>query len=182
VQGEVHGGRDLADQQVPRAVVQLALLLRQRPHPAERVQSLEHVERSLQPAARHPIGVLAVPDLPVELRVVPRRGELVEHVVDGGDARHLAQADAHHLRARHHDRGAVLLARERDDFPVAAGDLLHFHAGDATDALVRVHDPVADVQAPVADLDLGGLVRHCARFGTPRDASGQRDGAHERPR
>ncbi|TMB05425.1 MAG: hypothetical protein E6J64_10925, partial [Deltaproteobacteria bacterium] len=55
VEGKVHRGGDLADQEVPRAVVQLALLLRERPHPAQRMQSLEHVERALQPAAGHAV-------------------------------------------------------------------------------------------------------------------------------
>ena len=146
--------RDLPDEQVARVVVELALLLRQRPDARQRVQALEHLDGAEQSAAVHAVGVLAVPDLPVELRLLAVGRELIEDLFDSRHVGHLAQADAHHLFPRHHHRRAVLLARERDDLPVAASDLLGLHAGDAADALVRIHDAIADVQAAVSDRDL----------------------------
>jgi len=60
VQRNVHRGRDLADEEVARVVIQLALLGRQRAHPGQRVQALQHLHGSEQPPAGHPIRVLAV--------------------------------------------------------------------------------------------------------------------------
>ncbi len=141
-------------------VVQLALLGGQRPHAGERVQALEHLDGAEKPAARHPLGILAMAHLPVELRIVGRRGHLVEHPVDGRQVGHLAQPDAHHLGARDHHRGAVLFAREGDHFPVLPGDLLGGDAGDPADALVGIDDPIADVKRAVADHGLRGFLCH----------------------
>jgi len=175
VQRDVHRRRDLAHQQMPCVVVQLALLLRERAHLAQCVQSLQDVEGPLQPSAGHAVRVLAVAHLPVELWVVGGSGELIEHRVDGLDARHLAQPDLHHLRPRHHHRRAVFLARQGHHLPVAPGDLLHLDPGDLADPLVRIDDPIADVEAAVADLDLGSLVRHASRTAIPERPIGQRN-------
>src|SRR6202022_3938455 len=102
--------------------------------------------------------------------VVGGRGEVVEDLVDRVDVRDLAQPDAHHLRARHHHGGAVFLAGEADELELLPGDLLHIHAGDAADPLVRIDHAVPDAQAAVADADLS-LVDHLGR--TPFSSVGE---------
>ncbi len=74
--GRTQGHGHLVHQEVARVVVLLALLGRQRTQAGERVQPLHHLGQAQDAARDQPVGVVAVADLPVELRIraAARRG------------------------------------------------------------------------------------------------------------
>ncbi len=137
---------NLVHEQVAGAVVELALLGRQRAQPRQGVKPLHHLGHAEDAAGDEPLDVVAVADLPVELGVVVGGAEVVEDPLDVVGGGHATQPDGRDLGERDEHRGAVLLARHLHELEPLPGDVLLLEPGDPVDALLRVYDPVAGLQ------------------------------------
>ncbi len=131
---------------MPGAVVELALLLRERPPLGQRMQRLEDFGGAGEASVGHLVGVGPVANLPVQLGIAALGLEKLEDRLDLLGLGHVAQPDRGELGTRHHHGRAVLLALHGEKLGFDAADLLDLDAGDPAHALVRVDHTLPDLE------------------------------------